>query len=175
MPRGDGDMNRRVITHEPLKSRSEYKRTYRANGKLRDVEVSRKDIENIISNKIVWNTTKWLCEQQEHGCARFDFTVYAIATKISKMVLTNKEIAQAEEESVGFFQKKPREFLSTETMEQIKKYVYRCWKEFEQYNMVSFTKVRYKRSFKVGRRRRKTYTYKETAVKLTDKGKKVNV
>jgi hypothetical protein len=162
-----------IIKHN-VKERTEYKRNFYEDGLLRDIHVSRKDVEDIIDKKEVWRTVQWLCKNVHHGCARFDFTVYAIATKIAKRVLTGEEKKMVENESLGLFKKKERELLSLETYEAIRKYTFKCWKEFETYNMVEFTKVSYTRTFGRGRRRR-SYTYKETAVKLTEKGKNVVV
>jgi hypothetical protein len=163
-----------IIKHEPLKLRTEYEREYRSDGTTRTVNVSRKDIEELIDVKEVWRTSKWMSEQKEHGCARFDFVIYCIATKIAKRVLLNKEVDQCEKESVGLFKKKPRELLSDDTYEQIRKYVFKSWKLYEKFNMLEFTKVKYSKSFGWGRRKRR-YTYHETAIKLTEKGKKVEV
>lgn len=163
-----------IIRHEPLKNRNEYKREYRSDGTTRCVKVSRKDIEELFDIKEIWRTSKWLSEQTEHGCARLDFTVFCMATKIAKRVLLNEEKEQVEKENTGLFKKKPRELLSDETMRQITKYVFKCWKLYEKFNMLEFTKVSYSKSFGCGRRRR-SYTYHETAIKLTEKGKKVEV
>jgi hypothetical protein len=89
-------------------------------------------------------------------------------------VLLNEELHQVENESVGLFKMKPRELLSDCTYEAIRKYVFKCWKEYEKFNMLTFTKVKYTKTFGWGRRKR-SYTYRETAVKLTEKGKTVNV
>jgi hypothetical protein len=164
----------RIIRHEPLKMRHEYERRYDSKGRTLDVTVSRKDIEELIDIKEVWRTSKWLTEQTEHGCARLDFTVYCLATKIAKRVLLGEELKQVEEESVGLFKKKSRELLSNGTMEQIRKYVFKSWKLYEKFNMLTFTKVKYTKTFGLGRRRR-SYTYRETAIKLTEKGRGVVV
>jgi hypothetical protein len=163
-----------IIRHEPLKMRHEYEREYRSDGTTRCVKVGRKDIEELFDMKEIWRTTKWLTEQTEHGCARFDFTVYCMATKIAKRVLLNEELHQVENESTGLFKTKPRELLSDCTYEALRKYVFKCWKVYEKFNMLTFTKVKYTKSFGWGRRRR-SYTYRETAVKLTEKGKGVEV
>ena len=163
-----------IIRHEPLKYRTEYERGYRNDGTTIYVKVSRKDIENLIDLKEIWRTSKWLTEKTEHGCARLDFTIYCIATKIAKRVLLNEEEKQCKQESICLFKKKPRELLSDCTYEQIRKYVFKSWKIYEKFGMLEFTKVRYSKSFGWGRRRR-SYTYHETAIKLTEKGKKVEV
>jgi hypothetical protein len=162
-----------IIKHN-VKNRTEYNRNFYDDGKLRDVDVSRVDIEDLIDKKEVWRTVKWLCGNVHHECARFDYIIFAIATKIAKRVLTGEEKKYIEEKNKGLFKTKEREYLSHSTYEALRKYVFRCWKEFEKYNMVTFTKVKYNRTFGRGRRR-STYTYKETAVKLTEKGKNVNV
>lgn len=163
-----------IIKHKPLKYRTEYVREYSNTGKLMSIKVSREDIGELFDMKEIWRTTKWLTEQTEHGCARFDFTVYCMATKIAKRVLTNDEMHEIENESVGLFKTKPREKLSDCTYNAIKKYIWKCWKTYEKFNMLEFTKVVYTKSFGWGRRRR-SYRCKETAVKLTEKGKKVDV
>jgi hypothetical protein len=162
-----------LIKHKVL-NRMEFKRNYYEDGRIRDIEISRADIEELIDKKEVWRTVVWLCNNVHHGCARFDFINYAIATKIAKRVLTGEEKKYVEEKSKGLFKLKERELLSYSTYEALKKYVFKCWKEFETYNMVTFTKVSYTKTFGRGRRRR-TYTYKETAIKLTEKGKNVVV
>jgi hypothetical protein len=162
-----------LIKHN-VKNRADYTRNFYDDGKLRDIDISRADIEDLIDKKEVWRTVQWLCKNVHHECARFDYIIYAIATKIAKRVLTGEEKKMVEEKSKGLFKMKERELLSYPTYEALKKYVFRCWKEFEKYNMVTFTKVKYNRTFGRGRRR-STYTYKETAVKLTEKGKNVNV
>lgn len=162
-----------IIKHN-VKYRAEYQRNYREDGELKDIHVTRNEIEDLIDKKEVWRTVTWLCKNVHHGCARYDFICFAIATKIAKRVLTGEEKKFVEEQSSGIFKTKERDLLSFETMEAIKKYVFKCWKEFETYKMIEFTKVSYTKTFGRGRRRR-SYTYKETAVKLTEKGKNVNV
>lgn len=162
-----------IIKHN-VKHRTEYQRNFYEDGELENIHLTREDIEDMIDTKEIWRTIQWLCKNVHHGCARFDFTVYAIATKISKRVLTGEEVKMIEEKSQGLFKMKERELLSVETYDSIRKYVFKSWKLFEKYNMVEFTKVSYSRTFGRGRRRR-SYTYKETAVKLTEKGKNVNV
>lgn len=163
----------RYIKHEPLKLRTEHRRYYNDDDTVREIDVLRKDIEELFDIKEIWRTTKWLTEQTEHGCARFDFTIYCMATKIAKRVLTGEELKELEEHNnkTKLFKKKEREMLSDSTYDAIRKYVFKCWKEYEKFNMLTFTKVKYTRSF--GRRR--SYTYRETAVKLTEKGKGVEV
>jgi hypothetical protein len=165
----------RLIRHEPLRMRHEYDRTYRSDGRLEGVIVTRKDIEDRYDMKEIWRTTKWLTEQTDDGCARLDFTVYCMLTKLSKRVLMRDELAQLDEENVDrLFKKKPRELLSESTHSDMRKYVFKCWKIYEKFNMLEFTKVKYTKTFRVGRRGR-TYTYYETAVRLTEKGKTVEV
>jgi hypothetical protein len=160
-----------MVIMEESKHRTEYKREYyEFNGNLRSVEVDKKSVEDMITKQEVWRTTKWLCEQKEHGCARLDFTRMAIATKVAKRVLTQSERDKLVERGV-----KDREVMSYETNDAIMRYVFKCWKEFEKYNMLTFTKVKYTRTFRRGRRYRQTYTYRETAVKLTEKGEGVVV
>ncbi|MDX5885022.1 hypothetical protein [Bacillus cereus group sp. BfR-BA-00999] len=160
------------IKHE-VKSRLDYKRNYYDDDSLRSVEVSRADIEDLIDMKGIWATTQWMCKQKEHSCARYDFVCMAVGTKVAKLVLTGDEKKKIAEQS-EIFKEKEREYLSEDTMQAIKKYVFRCWKIFEQYKMLEFTKVTYTKSFGRGRRRR-TYRYKETAVKLTEKGLNVEL
>lgn len=163
-----------IIKHKPFKFRTEYERKYGMNDKLVAVTVSREDIEELFDMKEIWRTTKWLTEQTTHGCARFDFTVYCMATKIAKRVLTNDEMADVESRGEGIFKTKPRELLCEDTYNALRKYVFKCWKVYEKFSMLEFTKVKYTKSFGWGRRKR-SYTYRETAVKLTEKGKKVEV
>ena len=164
----------RLIKHKHLILRTEHRRYYNDDDTVREVEVLREDIEELFDVKEIWRTTKWLTEQTEHECARFDFTVFCMLTKLAKRVLTGEELDIVEKKSVGLFKMKPREMLSYSTHEAMKKYVFKCWKEYEKFNMLQFTKVRYTKSFGWGRRRR-SYVYRETAVKLTEKGKKVEV
>ena len=100
-----------IIKHN-VKERTEYNRNYYEDGKIKDIDISRTDIEDIIDKKEVWRTVQWLCKEVHHGCARFDFINYAIATKIAKRVLTGEEKKYCEERSQSLFKLKERELLS---------------------------------------------------------------
>lgn len=154
-----------IIKHKELKPRTEYKRTYDNKGNLREIHVSRSDIEELVSLSRIWSTIKWLNEKNAY-LARFDITEAALATYIAKQVLTAEERKYVENE----LDAKLNSMLSQATYTCLADYLWEWYQNFKSQDYIRFMLAPYRVTYVKGNYRR-SYQSTTISAKLTDKGK----
>jgi hypothetical protein len=159
-----------LITHKDLKPRSEYPRTYDNNGYLKFIEVSRVEIEELISIGQVWETVKFLSANNMYY-ARFDITLGILATKIAKRILTKDELNTLEENPNL---KKENSALSKETYNRLAEYIFYLYKDFQKQGWANDRLVNKRNEYWDGNRK-KSYNELTYSLQATEEGKNIRL
>ncbi|PGK52145.1 hypothetical protein CN918_30605 [Priestia megaterium] len=156
-------------TNKDLKLRSEYKRNYDNEGNLISIDISRSDVEKLVSVGSLWDTIKWLNANNPY-LARFDITRNSIGTKIINQVLTQEERKWAENNPAI---EKLNMLLSDQTYISIAEYIWEYYQEFKRRGWIEHTLVTQRETY-ITNNQERSKNVPAMAAKVTELGKTIH-